>query len=138
MQNTSTRYARSILIADDQPAFRKLLRQALADLADEFIECSDGVEAVAAFERHQPDWALLDWMMPNLDGVAAARSIRARHPEARIVVLSVHFTPTLAKEAVDAGARACFPKERLQDLLRLLRQSPPWEEVITASDPKPT
>ncbi len=70
--------------------------------------------------------------MPNLDGVAAARSIRARHPEARVVVLSAHFTRTLAREATDAGACACFPKERLKDLLALLRDSPPGSPETTS------
>lgn len=129
MTISSPKAARSILIADDQPAFRKLLRHLLAELGAEFIECPDGVEAVAAFERHQPDWALLDWMMPNLDGAAAARAIRARHPQARIVLISVHSARLLAQEAADAGACAFFPKDQLQDLVTLLRTSPPSAEI---------
>jgi CheY-like chemotaxis protein len=128
MDHTSTHVARSILIADDQPAFRQLLRQMLAGLAAEFIECGDGAEAVAAFERHLPDWALLDWLMPNLDGVEATRSIRARHPQARVVILSLHFSPLLAHEADNAGACACFSKDQLEDLLALLRASSPRPE----------
>lgn len=120
---------RRILIADDQPAFRKLLRQLLAGLGAEFIECPDGADAVAAFEQHQPDWAVLDWVMPSLDGVAAIRAIRAKHPRARLVLLSIHSTPTLAREAVEAGACACFSKERLQELLALLREPPASAEV---------
>ena len=110
MQPRLEQCIRRILIADDQPGFRLFLRQVLAHLAAEVIECADGIEAVAAFERHQPDWAVLDWMMPNLDGVAAARSIRARHPQARIVVISVGFTPLLAKEAAAAGPAPVYPK----------------------------
>src|SRR5215467_14599124 len=104
MEAPSRQCARSILIADDQNAFRTLLRHLLSDVASEIIECQDGAEAVAAFERHEPDWALLDWMMPNLDGIGATRSIRARHPQARIILLSAHSTPMLAQEATNAGA----------------------------------
>ena len=112
-----------VLIADDQSAFRELLRQMLVGVAREIVECADGVEAVAAFETHQPDWALLDWVMPNLDGQAAARAIRARHPRARIVILSSHLTPMLASEAQAAGACGCFPKERMHEVIALLRAS---------------
>lgn len=131
METPPKRRGLSILIADDQPAFRKLLRRALRDVATEVIECQDGVEAVDAFERNQPDWALLDWMMPKLDGIATARSIRMRHPEARVVLMSVHSAPLLAQEAADAGAFSFFPKERLKDILALFQEPPPSPELTT-------
>ena len=132
MQAPPIECARSVLIADDQPAFRKLLRRVLAELPADVIECPDGAAAVVAYEQHRPDWALLDWMMPNLDGLAATRSIRARHPDARCVVITVHFTQTLAREADEAGACACLPKEKLPDLLALLRGPEPTPII----DPK--
>jgi CheY-like chemotaxis protein len=110
-----------VLLADDQPAFRALARQMLAGLASDVVECCDGVEAVANFERCPADWALLDWAMPGLDGLAAARAIRARHPKARIVLISSHLTAMLEREAATAGVFASFPKERLHEVIALLR-----------------
>src|ERR1041384_4929106 len=103
MPNLSTAGAHRILIADDQAAFRQLLRQRLNTLAAEVIECSDGAEAVDTFDRDQPDWVVLDWIMPRVDGLAATRAIRARHPHARVVILSAHCSPLLVREAADAG-----------------------------------
>lgn len=109
-----------VLIADDQAAFRGLLREVLGGMSAEIIECRDGGEAVAAFDRHQPDWAFLDWSMPVLDGLEATRAITARHPGARVVLLSVHASPGLAREAASAGARACFGKEHLSAATALI------------------
>ena len=110
-----------VLVADDQPAFRALARQMLAGVAGEVIECGDGTEAVADFERCPADWVLLDWAMPGLDGLAAARAIRVRHPQARIVLISSHLTPMLEREAAAAGVFGSFPKERLHEVIALLR-----------------
>lgn len=110
-----------VLLADDQPAFRALARQMLAGLTSDVIECCDGVEAVANFERCPADWTLLDWVMPRLDGLAATRAIRARHPQARIILISSHLTPILEREAEAAGVVASFPKERLHEVIALLR-----------------
>ncbi len=114
-----------ILLADDQPAFRALARQMLSGLAREVIECTDGVEAVASFEECPADWTLLDWSMPRLDGLAAARAIRARHPQARIILISSHLTPTLEREAAAAGVSGSFPKERLHEVVALIRTASP-------------
>ena len=113
--------APSVLIADDREAFLLLFRQMLGGMAGEIIECADGLEAVASFEHRQPDWTVLDWAMPNLDGLGAARAIRARHPQARIVLISSHLTPMLEREAAAAGVFGSFPKERLHEVIALLR-----------------
>lgn len=93
----------------------------LAGVAGEVIECGDGAEAELLFERHRPDWVLLDWAMPRLDGLSAARAIRARHPRARVVILSSHLSPMLEREAAAAGVLGCYPKERLHEVIALLR-----------------
>lgn len=93
----------------------------LDGVAGEIVECCDGAEAAEKFGRCPADWALLDWAMPGLDGLAAARAICARHPQARIVLISSHLTPMLEREAATAGVFASFPKERLHEVIALLR-----------------
>lgn len=121
MHGTSPTQPPTVLIADDQPAFRRLARQFLALLPAQVIECESGSEALLAFDRHQPDWTLLDWSMPEPDGLAVIRTLRPLHPRAGLVLISAHFTPLLEREAEAAGASGCFPKERLLDVLAFLR-----------------
>ena len=57
-----------ILIADDQPMLRQMLRDALASEGYEFIEASTGHQAIDLFRQHKPDIVLLDVIMPGIDG----------------------------------------------------------------------
>lgn len=126
------------LIADDQPAFRSLVCQVVASLPAEVIVCTNGSEALVAFEQHQPDWTLLDWSMPEPDGLAVIRILRDRHPRSCLILLSAHFSSLLEREAEAAGATRCFPKERLLDVLRYLRLTrPPHTEGWASSFPDP-
>ena len=69
--------ARRVLLADDQPDIVDSLRLLLEASGHEVVTARDGVEAVAAAERHRPELVLLDIGMPRLDGYAACRRIRA-------------------------------------------------------------
>lgn len=126
-----------VLIADDQPAFLDLLREMLAGLAGEVFECQDGAAAVRLFERHQPDWTLLDWNMPVLDGLAAARVILKESPRARVILLSLHVTPALSREALEAGVRACLGKHEVPSALDLIRPTPGGGEPLSIPSRNP-
>jgi len=66
-----------VLIADDNPVSRELIREILEHDQYEVIEAGDGGEALAKAREHQPDLALLDIQMPVMDGNAVIREIRA-------------------------------------------------------------
>ena len=66
-----------ILIADDQPMLRQMLRDALASEGYEFIEASTGHQAIDLFRQHKPDIVLLDVIMPGIDGPNACAALRA-------------------------------------------------------------
>src|SRR5215211_3012222 len=80
-----------VLIADDHALTRQGLRRMLSHYRDIVVvaEASSGQEALALFDAVQPDVAILDVRMPQLDGFAATRLIRARHPDARVLLLTV-------------------------------------------------
>jgi signal transduction histidine kinase len=65
-----------ILLVDDEPANRTLLRACLQDRGMTFIEAGSGTEALALLESHSPDLVLLDVMMPGPDGFETARKIK--------------------------------------------------------------
>lgn len=68
-----------ILIAEDEPELNQLIAQQLRQEGYEVIQAFDGGQALAQIERQQPDLAILDWMLPILDGIAVCRAIRERH-----------------------------------------------------------
>jgi len=72
---------------------------------------TDGLEAVDAIARLNPDIVLLDLMMPTISGLAVLRSATARGLAPNAIVLTMHAEPELAVEALKAGARGFVTKE---------------------------
>ena len=101
-----------ILLADDHAAVRRALRRILAGVSawEVCAEAADGQEAVAAAARHCPDIAVLDLVMPGLDGIEAARRIRAMLPDCEVALVTMHANAEVMRAAVAAGAKACLAK----------------------------
>ena len=102
-----------VMIVDDNAEMRTLIRSLLRDIAQEFVECAGGEEAVAKFPVERPDWTLMDVVMPGMDGLTATRRIRAQFPEARILVITQHHNLKLRDSAREAGATSFLGKEEL-------------------------
>jgi len=109
-----------LLIVEDNKSMRRLLTSILSDLTEVIGECEDGVEALAAYERLQPDFVLMDIMMAKLDGIEATRLMKAVYPEARIIVVTEYDDLKLRAAASEAGAEAYVVKENLLKLRKLL------------------
>lgn len=102
-----------LLIVDDNAQMRRQLRKMIGSESDKIYECSDGSEALAAYQRHRPDWVLMDIEMARLDGISATREIVAFEPLARIVIVTQHDEPSLRAAARTAGAVAYLLKDDL-------------------------
>ena len=72
-----------VLIADDEATIRHVLRQLLERAGHEVVAASDGVEALALFEKNRPDLVLLDIMMPGLNGFEVCEKLKS-DPEHRL------------------------------------------------------
>jgi len=70
----------------------------------------DGLALLAAAEIHRPDLVITDISMPELDGLEAARQLRSRYPEVRVLVLSIHTESSWVQAAFEAGAHAYLCK----------------------------
>lgn len=114
-----------ILIVDDNPAIRAIVRGYLAEIASEMQECQDGADALAAYETFRPDWVLMDWEMKNVDGLAATREITTAYPDAQIVMFTQYDDAELRAAAAEAGACAFVVKDDLATLLELLQPGVP-------------
>ena len=99
---------------------RAMIRRMVAGPGDEVQECADGAEALAAYEAFQPDWTTMDLRMRHVDGLAATRQIKARFPEARILMLTQHGNEALRVAAQEAGACAYILKENLVNLRQMM------------------
>jgi two-component system chemotaxis response regulator CheY len=109
-----------VLIVDDNPRIRQLLREYLPSSASDIFECSDGSEAMSSFREHRPDWVLMDQDMPVVDGVTAIREIIAEFPKANICMVTAFDDEDLRAEALAAGASGFVVKDSLFQIERIL------------------
>ena len=112
MDDTKLTAGASILVVDDDPVVRSLMRATLERDGFVVIEAGDGVEGCRLYEEHRPDLLLVDLMMPHMDGYDLCRVLRSR-PESVyvpiVVATSLDDLPSIAR-AYDAGATDFIPK----------------------------
>ncbi len=101
-----------ILLVDDHELVREGLRTVLAARADWEIcgEAVTGRQAVQKARELQPDVAVMDFSLPELNGLDATRQIRREVPKAEILILTMHGSERLAHQALMAGARGFILK----------------------------
>jgi two-component system, OmpR family, KDP operon response regulator KdpE len=95
--------AASILVVDDEPQIRRVLRSTLSTHGYEIAEAKTGEEALEWVRKEPPDLVLLDMNMPGMGGVEACREIR-RASDAPIIMLTVRNAERDKVAALDAGA----------------------------------
>jgi DNA-binding NarL/FixJ family response regulator len=114
----------TVLLVDDHALVRKGFRRMLEDDATIAVvgEASDGNDAVKLATTLKPDVTVMDCALPGISGIEATRQIRAKHPEARILMLSMHSEDTLIRQALEAGARGYILKNAMDlDLIKAVK-----------------
>ena len=104
----------SIAIADDESLFRKGMKMILNSYDNLMVklEAEDGEDIIQKLETTQelPDILLLDLKMPKMNGIEAAKIIRAKFPDVKIIVLSTHFSRAFVTNMLEIGASSYLPK----------------------------
>ncbi|MCL4371058.1 MAG: response regulator transcription factor [Chloroflexi bacterium] len=109
-----------VLLVDDQVLFRKGLRSILSDWLEVQVvgEASDGSEAIAQAAALRPDIILMDVNMPTMNGIEAARRLRRRSPEVRLIMLTISEQDEHLFDAIKAGADGYLLKDLRPEVLR--------------------
>jgi len=110
-----------ILVAEDRASMRTTLRNLFTQYGkwDVCGEAMDGQQAIGAAIALKPDLVLLDYKMPNADGLRAASEIKQKLPETPIVLFTLYKTDVLESRAKRVGVRAVVGKE--EGVIKLLR-----------------
>lgn len=103
-----------LVLADDHAIYRdglKLLLKKVKDVTVEVAaEAGSGAELVELAEKIQPDMVITDIMMPGMDGIAAIRLLRKKHPQLFIIALSSFDETRMVLDTLEAGANAYLLK----------------------------
>lgn len=121
-----------ILVADDEPAVRDVLRRALKLEGHDVILASDGEEALTLAAEERPDLIVLDVRMPRADGLTVCRRLRANDDDTPILMLTARDAIDQRVEGLEAGAddylvKPFDTKELLARVKALLRRRPAEE-----------
>jgi DNA-binding NarL/FixJ family response regulator len=115
-----------VLIADDHPLILAGIKRALEE-SDEFevvAEARVGSQVLPLVSQTNPDLALLDLRMPEMDGLTCLDRIRKEHPKVKVVILSVSTDPEVVQTVLNHGASAYVVKSvNPLDLSSALRQA---------------
>jgi len=114
----------TVLIVDDHFVVRSGLVASLEldDAVSVVAEAERGEDAVAAYQKHRPRVVLLDLQLPGSSGVAVTAALRARDPQARVLIFSTFARDDEIQAALDAGALGYLQKSASRDeLLAALR-----------------
>ena len=103
----------TVLLVDDHALVRQGVRAFLETQSDIAVvaEADSGEEAVRLAAEHAPDVALVDLIMPGMDGVEATRRLKARSPSTNVVVLTSYHDDEHVFPAIQAGALSYILKE---------------------------
>lgn len=102
-----------ILIVDDNPSVRAALRMCFKTKTDWIVcgEAENGYAAIELARTSKPDVVLLDYAMPLMNGLEAARAMSAESPECALLLYTMFAAPELIELASAAGVRAVLSKE---------------------------
>lgn len=113
-----------IVLADDHREFLACAAGLLEPEFDVVETVADGQALIEAADRIDPDVLVLDITMPGLNGIEAARRLKAAGSRAKVVFLTVHEDQDFVRSALAVGAQGYVVKRRLaSDLVHALREA---------------
>jgi len=112
-----------ILLVDDEPDFLTLMGARIESWGYELIGVSGGREAVKALQAKKPDIIILDYLMPEMDGVKTLKEIRKQNKHIPVIMFTAHPEIKVISGTEQLGVSAFIPKLSGQDTESLLRSA---------------
>ncbi len=107
-----------IMLVDDSRTIRNIQKKVLAKLGyDDIVEAADGVEALAAYEESPPDLMLIDWNMPNMDGITLVKTIRQTDKTIPLIMCTTEAEKSRVVDALKAGVNNYMVKPFTAEML---------------------
>jgi DNA-binding NarL/FixJ family response regulator len=108
-----------LLIVDDHVMIRMGMAALMADEEDIAIvgEASTAKDAITLYDQLMPDVTVMDGMLPDLHGVEATKAIVGKHPDAKIIMVSINESAEDIHRAIEAGASGYVSKSQNQDVI---------------------
>lgn len=128
---------KQILVVDDRADNRAVLVNFLQSLGFDLLEASSGEEALAQVARTTPDFIILDWVMPGMNGLEVARQMRRESPLKDVPIVTISASTLLENSSacLHAGCNAFLPKPlHFADLLAILAEYLDLEWIVPDSD----
>jgi two-component system, NtrC family, response regulator AtoC len=129
----------TILVVDDEDLIRWSLSERLRSEGCTVLEAEDGRRALDHAGEHV-DLAVLDYRLPDTDGLTLLRRLKAQHPQLMALMLTAYDTPETATEAVEAGAfnlaRKPFDLDDIVVMVRDALEAPSGPRPEKASGPR--
>ena len=118
----------TVLIVDDDPRLLKMLRRTLTYEGLNVVTAADGQEGLDQVHAHRPDLIILDWLMPEMDGIEVVRQLRAEHNKTFVLMLTARDAIENRVQGLESGAddylvKPFAPEELVARVHALLRRS---------------
>ena len=109
-----------IFLVDDNATMRAHLRSVLEKPSDWAVvgEAEDGRRALETWSEHAPNLTVMDFVMPEMDGLEAGRNLSEQHPESPVLMITIDPSRQLEEEAKKAGIRGLVQKADVAGILR--------------------
>jgi two-component system chemotaxis response regulator CheY len=107
-----------IMLVDDSRTIRNIEKNVLTQLGhSDLLEAGDGVEALNLIATQMPDLFLVDWNMPNMDGLTLVKNIRIKNKQVPIIMVTTEAEKSRVVEAIKAGVNNYVVKPFTADTL---------------------
>ena len=107
-----------VMLVDDSRTIRNIQKNVLAQLGHtDITEAEDGVQALAKFQETAPDLLLIDWNMPNMNGITLVRKIRETNQTVHMIMCTTEAEKSRVLEAIKAGVNNYIVKPFSADSL---------------------
>jgi two-component system NarL family response regulator len=128
-----------VVLADDHPVVRNGLAAIVDQQADMEVvgEAGDGDEAIALYNRYQPDVMVLDLRMPKRDGVAVVQQVMEAHPKARLLIMTTYDGDEDIFRCLSQGAKGYLlkdaPRQEILSAIRAVSEDRPYTSSSIAA-----